>query len=150
PGMQICELFPRLAKMADKFALVRGLVGSIDEHSYGSAMTGYSEQSLKSVGGRPSIGSVLSRLSQTSADRALPYVSLMGNVTAGYLGPVHQPYVPDGGATSNLRLGTIDAERLKGRTDLLRKLDTIRRDIDATREMEAMDEFAQKAVEVVT
>ncbi len=54
-GMQICELFPKLAKMADKFALVRGLVGSVDEHSYSTAMTGYSQNALKSVGGHPSL-----------------------------------------------------------------------------------------------
>src|SRR6058998_536655 len=50
-GMQICELFPKLAKMADKFALIRGMDGSVDEHSYSTAMTGYSMQALKSVGG---------------------------------------------------------------------------------------------------
>ena len=149
-GMEICELFPKLAKMADKFALVRGLVGSVDEHSYSTAMTGYRESELKSVGGHPSIGSVVSRLSQSSADRALPYVSLMGHVTPGYLGPVHQPYVPDGGGRSNLSLGKINADRLKGRTDLLNELDTMRRDVDTNHQMEAMDSFTQKAVEVVT
>lgn len=150
PGMEICELFPKLAKMADKFAIVRGMVGSVDEHSYSTAMTGYRENDLKSVGGHPSIGSVVSRLSQSSADRALPYVSLMGHVTPGYLGPVHQPYVPDGGGRSNLSLGKINADRLKGRTDLLNELDTMRRDVDGNRQMEAMDSFTQKAVEVVT
>jgi len=149
-GMQICELFPKLAKMADKFALIRGMVGSVDEHSYSTAMTGYHQNDLKSVGGHPSIGSVVSRLSQSSAERALPYVSLMGHVTPGYLGPVHQPYVPDGGGRSNLSLGKINADRLKGRTDLLNELDTMRRDVDTNHQMEAMDSFTQKAVEVVT
>src|SRR6185295_9138597 len=37
PGMDICELFPKLAKMADKFAIIRGLVGSVDEHSYSTS-----------------------------------------------------------------------------------------------------------------
>jgi len=149
-GMEICELFPKLAKMADKFALIRGMVGSVDEHSYSTAMTGYHQNHLKSVGGHPSIGSVVSRLSQSSAERALPYVSLMGHVTPGYLGPVHQPYVPDGGGRSNLSLGKINADRLKGRTDLLNELDTMRRDVDTNHQMEAMDSFTQKAVEVVT
>src|ERR1051325_3155094 len=150
PGMEICELFPRLAKMADKFALIRGMVGSVDEHSYSTSMTGYSQNSLKSVGGHPSIGSVVSKLATATSDRSLPYVSLMGHVTPGYLGPTHQPYVPDGGGRSNLKLGKINADRLKGRTDLLTELDTLRRDVDANHQMEAMDEFTQKAVEVVT
>src|SRR5436190_11256498 len=88
PGMEICELFPKLAKMADKFSLIRGLVGSVDEHSYSTAMTGYSQNALKSVGGHPSIGSVVSRLSTATSDRALPYVSLMAHVTPGSLGPI--------------------------------------------------------------
>src|SRR5258708_2055835 len=146
-GMQICELFPKLAKMADKFALIRGMVGSVDEHSYSTAMTGYRESELKSFGGHPRMGSVVSRLSQSSSDRALPYVSLMGHVTPGYLGPIHQPYVPDGGGRSNLSLGKINADRLKGRTDLLNELDTMRRDVDTNHQMEAMDSFTQKAVD---
>lgn len=150
PGMDICELFPKLARMADKFALVRGLVGSVDEHSYSTSMTGYRQEALKSVGGHPSIGSVVSKLHQATSDRALPYVSLMGHVTPGYLGPVHQPYVPDGGGRSNLKMGKINSDRLKSRTELLAELDTLRRDVDANHQMEAMDEFTQKAVEVVT
>src|SRR5579862_8664314 len=130
-GMEICELFPKLAKMADQFAIIRGMVGSVDEHSYSTAMTGYRESELKSVGGHPSIGSVVSRLSQATSDRA-------------------QPYVPDGGARSNLSLGKINADRLKSRTDLLNELDTMRRDVDTNHQMEAMDSFTQKAVEVVT
>lgn len=150
PGIQICELLPRLARMADKFVLVRGLVGSVDEHSYSTAMTGYPESSLRAVGGRPSIGSVVSKLDQERGGRALPYVSLMGMVTPGYLGPVHQPYVPDGTGRSNLQLGKIDGRRLQSRTELLGALDGLRRDADASGRMEAMDAFTQKAVEVVT
>jgi hypothetical protein len=147
-GMEICELFPKLSKMADRFALVRGMVGSVDEHSSSTSMTGYPESSLKVVGGRPSIGSVISKLSGESG--TLPYVSLMGKVTPGYLGPTFQPYVPDGAARSNLKLEKIDAARLRSRTDLLAQLDTIRRDVDASGKMEALDTFTQKAVDMIT
>jgi hypothetical protein len=150
PGMQICELFPKLAKMADRFAIVNGMVGSVDEHSYSTAMTGYPESSLRAIGGRPSIGSVVSKLSQSSEDRSFPYVSFMGSVTPGYLGPMHSPYVPDGAARANLTVGRIDGTRLKNRTDLLKELDGIRRDVDTSGKMEAMDAFAQRAVDMVT
>ena len=152
-GMEICEHMPRLAKMADKFVLVRGMVGSVDEHSYSTAMTGFPEASLKSSGGRPSIGSVISKLNHgttSSKDQSLPYVSLMGSVTPGYLGPVHGPYVPDGQGRGNLSLGKINADRMKSRTELLHELDTMRRDSDQTGKMGAMDEFTQRAVDVVT
>jgi hypothetical protein len=149
-GIQICELFPKLAQRADRFALVRGLVGSVDEHSYSTAMTGYPESSLRAVGGRPSIGSVVSKIAHSAGSQALPYVSLMGRVTPGYLGPVHSPFVPDGAGRGNLSLGKVDGSRLKNRTELLGELDTLRRDVDASGRMEAMDSFTQRAVDVVT
>ncbi len=150
PGMQICELFPKLSKMADRFAVIRGMVGSVDEHSPSTSMTGYSERSLDAVGGRPSIGSVVSALNQGAENPAPPFVSLMGKVTPGYLGPIHQPFIPDGAGRSNLRLEKIDAARLKGRTDLLGELDGIRRDIDDSGKMDALDAFTRRAVDVVT
>jgi hypothetical protein len=150
PGMRICELFPKLASRADRFSLIRGMVGSVDEHSSSTAMTGYSERSLASVGGHPSMGSVVSRLSSASSERALPFVSLMGKVSPGYLGPVHQPFVPDGTGRANLKVGKIEGDRLRNRTQLLRDLDSMRRDVDASKQMEAMDSFTRKAVDVVT
>ena len=150
PGMDICEHFPRLAKMGDRIALIRGMVGSVDEHSYSTAMTGWSQNSLKILGGRPAIGSVLSKLQGTSTPQGPSYVSLMGSVTPGFLGPVYSPFMPDGAGRGNLKLGRIDGERLKGRTELLQQLDGIRRDVDANGNMEAMDAFTQRAVDVVT
>lgn len=150
PGVQICELFPKLARMAERFAVIRGMVGSVDEHSYSTSMTGYSESSLRGIGGRPSIGSVLAWRRRTEEREAPTYVSLMGRVTPGYLGPVYQPYTPDGAGRSNLKLEKIDADRLRSRTELLGALDTLRRDVDAGGDMKALDSFSQRAVEVVT
>ena len=43
-GMQICEHFPQLAKMADKYAIIRSLVGSVGAHSNFQTHTGYGER----------------------------------------------------------------------------------------------------------
>src|SRR5262245_15036324 len=40
PGIQICEHFPRQARMFDKLAVVRSII-SIDEHSDSLVMTGF-------------------------------------------------------------------------------------------------------------
>lgn len=152
-GIEICELLPRLAKMADRYAIIRGLVGSIREHTYDTVMTGFPNTSLKSVGGRPAIGSVISKIHHANGserDKALPYVSFMGPVTTGYLGPVHSPFVPDADGLGNLSLGKIDADRLKSRVQLLTSLDTLRRDTDQSGRFGAMDEFTRRAVDVVT
>src|SRR5262249_45972802 len=42
PGVQICEHFPRQARMFDRVAVVRSIV-TVDEHSDSMVMTGYSE-----------------------------------------------------------------------------------------------------------
>src|SRR5947209_18955231 len=41
-GVQICELFPRQARMWDKFAVIRSVVGG-QEHSDSQTHTGYHE-----------------------------------------------------------------------------------------------------------
>jgi len=149
PGMHMCELFPKLATMGDKCVLVRGLIGSVNEHSDSTAMTGYSRKSLEPVGGRPSNGAVISRVFASTKNVAPPFVSLMGRVTSGYLGPVHQPYVPDSTGRQNLQLDRIDATRLQNRRELLKRVDRLRRDTDTTGKMVAMDEFTQTAVDLI-
>jgi hypothetical protein len=151
PGMKICELFPKLAQRADKFSIIRGLVGSVDEHSSSTAMTAYPEKALASVGGHPSIGAVVNKVSSSTGNSAPPFVSLMGTVTPGYLGPVYSPYVPDGAARGSLKMDRqVSADRLKNREELLKELDTMKRDADASGKMEALDAFTKRAIDVVT
>ena len=150
-GIQICELMPRLAQMADKYAIVRSIVGTYDAHSPFHTLTGFDENDLKAVGGRPALGSVVSKLQRgEKGGDAPPFVSLMGQVNAGFVGPTHAAYTPDGNGRSNLTLTRIKADRLKDRTALLGELDTLKREIDTTGAMEAMDSYTRRAVEVVT
>ncbi len=62
PGLDICEYMPRLARMMDKFVVIRSLVGAAGDHSAGQCLTGYQDRIAKAQGGRPSLGSVVSRL----------------------------------------------------------------------------------------
>src|SRR5687767_1810920 len=41
PGIEICEHMPLLAQMADKYAVIRSLVGLIDDHSNFQTQTGF-------------------------------------------------------------------------------------------------------------
>jgi hypothetical protein len=146
PGVDICEHFPMLARSADKFAIIRSLTGSVADHSDYPTQTGFARQSLQSIGGRPSIGSVVSKLFG-SGGGAPPFVSYNGSYY-GYLGAVHQPYRPKGG---ELRLnGNLSPARLRSRTELLGGLDRLRRDVDNTGQMAALDSYAQQAVDIVT
>ena len=41
PGIEICEHMPRLAKMMDKFTIIRSLYGSPDQHNSDMCLSGY-------------------------------------------------------------------------------------------------------------
>lgn len=146
-GIEICEHFPLLAQMADKYAIIRSLVGMYDDHSNFHTQTGFGRNDLRNVGGRPAIGSVVSRLLGPTGSGAPPYIAYSGG-EPGYLGPVYKAYRPQGG---DLRLSnTLTAERLESRTNLLSSLDKIRRDTDGKGQMDALDSFTQRAVGVIT
>jgi len=146
-GFEICELFPRLATMADKFAVIRSITGKVNSHSSFQTMTGYTKRDLQNVGGRPALGSIVSRIQGGTQSGAPPFVSYMGG-EPGYLGPVYKPFKPSG---NNLRLsGSMTAERLTDRTELLKSLDKMKRAADSSGQMDAVDAFTQRAVGVVT
>jgi len=150
-GMEICELMPTLAQMADKFAVIRSIVGTYDDHNNYHTQAGYRESELKPVGGWPSIGSVVHKLQGPPASGAPCFVSTMSDVSPGFLGAVYRPYKPDGPGRENLKLRKeIDAERLKNRTELRAALDHLRKDSDTSGEMNAIDNFTARAVDVVT
>ncbi len=148
PGMDICELMPNLAHHADKFAIIRSVVGTYGDHSNYHTESGYGMKELQAVGGHPSIGSVVAKL-QGSSGEAPPFVSLQGELPFGFLGPTYKCYTPDGSAKQDMSLSRISADRLRDRAALLHSMDTIRRDIDKSGQMAAMDSYTQKAVDVV-
>src|SRR5258708_16942539 len=67
---------PRLARMMDKFAVLRALVGSGPDHSAGQCMTGYTDMISKSEGGRPSLGAIVSKLQGSVRPDVPPFVGL--------------------------------------------------------------------------
>src|SRR5882762_3628896 len=55
PGIEICELLPRIAKNMDKLVPIRSIVGAKDRHDAMQCMTGRLNESLPS-GGWPEAG----------------------------------------------------------------------------------------------
>lgn len=150
PGIEICEHMPQLAQMADRYAIIRSLVGSTGQHSNYQTHSGFDQRDLQVVGGRPALGSVVSRLMGATDSGAPPFISSNGG-SPGFLGPSYKPYSPDSAGRNNLKLqSNMSPERLGDRTGLLASLDRFRREADRTGSMDALDVFTQKAVEVVT
>jgi len=162
PGIQICELFPRMAAMMDKFAIIRSIADSDGAHDCYQCMTGHKRGDRAPQGGWPMMGSLVSRL-QGSQPGVPANVSLMyptGNRTWGdpgsatYLGPAHDPITlvasdPTARA-SDMALQGISLERLRHREQLLASFDRFRREVDATGAMEGLDVFRQQAFEILS
>jgi Protein of unknown function (DUF1501) len=150
-GVQICEHFPLQARMMDKLAVIRSVV-SVGEHSDSLVMTGYS-QGTNRIAGHPSFGAVVSKLRGGNSATVPPFVSLRGMSTGtepGYLGVAHRPFSPSGPGVQDLRLANgVQEARLEERKTLLKGLDDIRRDLDATGTMAGLDNFTVRAFDMV-
>jgi len=150
PGMEICELMPLQAKIADKLAIVRNMKFQQQGHTAPELYTGF----LK--GDRPAIGSVVSKLRSDGGIRgALPPFVYLGDANhvghPAFLGKAHEAYIP-GTKAANLGLvRDMTLERLTDRRRLLRTFDTLQRDLDDARgSMAGMDAFTAQALEMIT
>ena len=159
PGLQLGEAFPRIAANMDKFVAIRSVVGCSGGHDAFQCLTGYDRRSLQSLGGRPSIGSVLAKLRGPSHPAIPPHVGLAKKTrhapwseagSPGFLGAAYSPFKPDGDGMNDLTLKGISLNRLQDRKALLKNLDSLRRDVDATGMMDGMDTFTQAAFSVLT
>ena len=159
PGIQICELFPRMAKMMDKFVIIRSLVGAQDDHNASQCYTGRNSRTDPApAGGWPQLGSVVSKF-QGSVDAATPpFVSLCYECThgpynepgPGALGVAQSSFRPLGPGRGDLTLQGITYDRLSDRMRLLASMDNFRRDVDSSGKMEGMDAFTRQAMGVLT
>jgi len=163
PGIQIGELFPKIAAMMDKFTVVRSIVGANGGHAAHQAVTGFSPNNAP-AGGWPSQGAWISKV-QGPVNQSVPaHCSLFyktghgpwgdpGN--GGFLGLAHAPFRLVGGKgetnkTENMVLQGITLDRLQDRNALLNSIDGIKRTVDATGSMVGMDAFTNQAVGILT
>jgi hypothetical protein len=156
-GIDICEHLPRLTQRAHRLAIVRSVVGAIDEHSDQQTRTGYVELFPRRTD-RPALGSVVDRLLGPSPDRSLAFVSLgfptrmYDGGVPGYLGAAHAPLRPDSGLQADdlqVHPPTLSADRLRRRTALLASIDQFRRALDAHRSGPALDPHVERALEII-
>ncbi len=158
-GLQICEHLPRLARLADKYSIIRSLVGAEDRHDAFQCQTGRLVRN-QSPGGWPAMGSVLAKL-QGSADPAVPaflglaprmgHMEWADNGTPGYLGPAFAPLeLNKGGGKDDMVLNGVTLDRLADRRTLLSAMDRFRRDVDNSGQMVGLDAYTQQAFGILT
>jgi hypothetical protein len=158
PGIDICEVFPQVAGLMDKAVLIRSVVGATERHEAFQCNTGWLPDSLQSIGGRPSVGAVVSKL-QGAVDPAIPpFVGLAARTqhvpwsdpgVTGFLGPAYAPFKPDGPAMANMKL-KITTDQLADRRRLLASFDQLNRARDATGAVTGVDSATELAFDVLT
>ncbi len=162
PGIFISEQLPLQANVMDKFAIVRSVYHTNAGHGMGSQwmLTGWQPTIEVNNNIYPACGSVVSRL-RGANDPDLPaYVNLPRQLDLGkaaYLGASYNAFSPDndpnndGFQVRNLALpGRVNESRLENRRSLLGRFDSIRRDLDATGDMEQIDTFYAEGLDMVT
>lgn len=160
PGMDICELMPLQAKIADKFAILRGLRTN-GNHDPTELLTGIPAAASGSIGAnrRPAFGCVISKLHGVEGPLP-PYVSLSDHrlLTAyddpeepAYLGASHRPFSVRGPIMNDLTLAPgINSERLEDRKALLRSFSSLQREVDNSQKMMAgMDTYTARALQMI-
>ena len=161
PGIDICELMPRLAQHADKFTILRSLHHNRNEHSGGTArmLSGYASIAANPFQSEfPVIGSMIAKHLEPQA-RDLPlYVANSSFYGGGpaFLGPAYVPFMFRGDpanasySVGDLTVSQAAAAQLHRRSELLNRFDTLRREIDRSETMSALDRFNRRAVEMLT
>jgi uncharacterized protein (DUF1501 family) len=169
PGMQVTEMFPKHAKVADKFSLVRSLWHNDGDHFGGAhrMLTGRpGATGADTTGKYPSIGSITAKVSGARKHGMPAYVSVPhassigirpGYFAANYLGQQFDPFETDGDPNSpsfsvrNLKLADgLTVDRISDRRTLLKSFDTLRTEVDASGQFDTMNRFEQQAYELVT
>ena len=171
PGVEICELLPRLARMTDRLTLIRSLRGFLDDHNTHWCTTGWeSHPPMDSSpivpgypeGDWPSLGAVLSKRFGQRVRGVPPSVDLTPNdadarfilrtVTGqpGFLGKAHAGFEVAAMEQGKLAPQGLGPNRLSYRRTLLTGFDEFRRRVDRDTPTKGLDEFQRQAFEILT
>ncbi len=164
PGIQICDLLPKCAKVMDKFSIIRSLYHTDAGHSAGDQImfTGYPpNKGNPNENYYPSCGSIVAEQQGHLNPELPPYVMIpkrLPGVDPAYLGKKYaafetqaDPAVEGPFNLPNFSLGdSLSLNRLDSRKGLLKSFDDIRREVDVSGSMEAADGFNQQAFDILT
>ena len=166
-GMRVSELLPRHAGLSDKFTILRSLAHTGGGHPAGSLqmLTGDPDAQDKPRAVFPDWMSVAAQ-QRGGKGRKLPaYVGVnpirsydgFGIAGPAYLGPAYEPFAVMGDPSApGFRVPNVglqsDAvgQRLRQRTSLRQQFDGMRRDIDQSGAVKAMDHFEEQALSLLT
>ena len=167
PGTIVTELLPRISQIADRFNLLRSVAHTGGGHPAGSlqVLAGDPAAQDKTKPVLPDWMSIANFLRYDPARKLPNYITVnpvdrydsFTIAGATYLGPSYEPFRVTGDPSQpNFEVPNVGlkdeklAARLSSRVSLREKLDGLRRDIDATGELAALDNFDKAAVNLLT
>jgi hypothetical protein len=143
----------------DKCVIIRSITGCADRHDAVQCMTGWPHDSLRPMGGRPSIGAVLSKVQGPADPSVPPFVGLAAPTQhrpwsdagqTGFLGASYAPFKPEGNGMADMRLNGISVDQLGDRRRLIQSFDNLRRDIDINGAIQGIDAAQLRAIVTAT
>ncbi|MBC8243027.1 MAG: DUF1501 domain-containing protein [Verrucomicrobia bacterium] len=158
PGIRISEHLPKLAKCADKYAILRGVSHTLAAHRLGAEYLMTGNRPLPALK-YPTYGAVVSK--ELSAPRDIPgSVAIPKGPTAptGFLGLEYGPFEtgasPKAGQPMNIRglslLNGLTLSDIDRRNNLVKRYDTAFGSFAGEdKVLSGMDEFSQKAYEMM-
>lgn len=164
PGIEVSELMPMHAKIADKFSIIRSMHHEFADHGGGSKrfmMARDPKIPNGTINDSPAISAVIKQQLGPLSDYGMPSVIGLGYGSVGTMGPAwlgqaHSPFlVPGDPSSPNFKVNNIGidskmANRVIDRMRLLEGFDTVRRDIDGEGAIEAIDKFNDQALSMLT
>ena len=168
PGIQFCELLPKLSAMSDKFSVIRSLTGMVNRHESFHCYTGRPggrSGDNEPAGGWPSFGSTVSKVLGPNEQGMIPYVDAAPKMAyrpynnlgvhdpastlswPGYTGSAHIPFTLEGGVKKDLTLNGVDSARLSDRRAVLNSLGQLQSEIESR---SGLDAFQKQAFGLLT
>jgi uncharacterized protein (DUF1501 family) len=172
PGLQVCEMLPRTAEVADKLTVIRCLQHTMKNHNSAGyySLTGVAppsdDQRLRdSLDLFPAIGSIVDKFAPAPVGVptfvAYPHVIRDGSITPGqhasFLGKAHNPFLftrdpnaPDFRLPELSLPSSISPERMESRKEVLKIIDGQTHLLEESTIAHGIDESYQKAVTMLT
>ncbi len=170
PGIEVSELLPMHAKIADKFTLIRSIHHEFGDHggAHKRMMTGrIPKKPTGTINDAPAVTSIIKKVlgqnksgkfempvcvSEVDGNRAGIDTFAMG---PAWLGAANSPFIVAGDPSDkdfkvqNIGVKKEMEKRIDDRLAMLKGMDQIRRDMDKSGAMDAMDSFNRQALEML-
>ncbi len=158
PGVHVCEYLPKQAAMMDQFTLIRSVDCRQSNHEPNMVMQTANRDAEPRTNPKarmyPAIASLVAKFHGPNHP-AMPASVVLNLKTrdhialGGYLGQQYDPFDARDAAKAFTLPGGLSMDRLHERQSLAQQMDRLRRDVDASGTVEAMDRFSQQAFDIV-